>query len=246
MSLGTLNVKNKITFYDIDLYRQTSPSVCLELDDDMIIDGALQVGSGLSVTGDIGTTGNITADGYIHGGGSSGNAFKIGDDCYLVDINQANTIGVRGVQNSNIGDLRLGNSNWTQLKNDGAILYFQTYTSTGGILPSTGGYYTLGSSSNDWSYVFANYLRYDVNCEEYDALDDLALVKNHKSKKIIDKQSGEEITVIDMKESFPFLLADDNHIAHEKLQGYMLGCVKALVLRIEALENQLKQNPTPA
>ncbi len=246
-----------VTFYDINLYRQTSPSVALELSSSMIIDGSLQVGSGLSVTGVIGATGNITANGsvtassitcpgLIHGGGYSGNAFKIGDDCYLVDINQADTIGVQGAYNSNIGGLRLGNSTWTQFKNSGAILYFQTYTTTGGILPSTGGYYTLGSSSNDWSYVYANYLRYDVNCVEYDALDDLALVKSHKSKKIIDKQSGEEITVIDMKESFPFLLADDNHIAHEKLQGYMLGCVKALVLRVEALENQLKQNQTVA
>jgi len=56
---GNITLGTTITFTDINLYRQTTPSVCLELDDDMIIDGALQVGAGLSVTGALGVTGTI-------------------------------------------------------------------------------------------------------------------------------------------------------------------------------------------
>jgi len=122
------------------------------------------------------------------------------------------------------------------------ILTFQTRTTTGGILPSSGGCYVLGTSSKDWSYVYANYLRYDVNCVQYDALDDLALVKNYKTKTII--KNDAETNVIDMVESFPFLI-EENHIAHEKLQGYLLGCLKALALKVESLESEIAELKTP-
>lgn len=121
------------------------------------------------------------------------------------------------------------------------ILTFQTRTTTGGILPAAGGWYVLGTSTRDWSYVYANFLRYDVNCEQYDALDDLALVKNYKTKTII--KNDAETSVIDMVESFPFLI-EENHIAHEKLQGYLLGCLKALVLKVESLESEIAELKT--
>jgi len=56
---GNITLGSTITFTDINLYRQTSPSVCLELDDDMIIDGSLQVGAGCSVTGVLGVSAEL-------------------------------------------------------------------------------------------------------------------------------------------------------------------------------------------
>jgi hypothetical protein len=47
-----------------------------------------------------------------------------------------------------------------------------------------------------------------------------------------------------MVESFPFLI-EENHIAHEKLQGYLLGCLKALALKIESLESEIAKLKTP-
>jgi hypothetical protein len=107
----------------------------------------------------------------------------------------------------------------------------------GDILPVGAGTWDIGTSTADWNYIYANYLRYDVNIDDYDALDDLGLAKNYKTKTVT--KNGVETTVIDMKESFPFLV-EEEHIAHEKLQGYLLGCIKALALRVEALETVVK------
>jgi len=56
------------------------------------------------------------------------------------------------------------------------------------------------------------------------------LVKNYKSKKV------DEVDVIDLEESLPFLLDTDGFKCPEKITGFLLGCVKQLVLRIEAME----------
>jgi hypothetical protein len=54
---GTAGIK----FEDINVYRQTSPSVALEISGNgLIVDGSLQVGNSLSVTGIIGATGQIS------------------------------------------------------------------------------------------------------------------------------------------------------------------------------------------
>lgn len=67
---------------------------------------------------DIGTTLNsnsalsiasLSATGIIHGGGDSGNAFQIGNDAYITDINIANTLAVKGIQNGgNWGSIEVG------------------------------------------------------------------------------------------------------------------------------------------
>ena len=53
-------------------------------------------------------TGKLVVDGLIHGGGHFGDAFRIGDDAKLVDINMANTIGVYGLQDNSIASIKLG------------------------------------------------------------------------------------------------------------------------------------------
>ena len=67
------------------------------------------VSRGSSTTSSI-SVGGLTSNGLISGGGSSGNAFKIGDDAYIVDIGQANTFGIYGIQNDDIGRIKLGST----------------------------------------------------------------------------------------------------------------------------------------
>lgn len=90
----------------------------------------------------------------------------------------------------------------------------------------------------------AQYYGKSVTISSFDALDDLGLVKNYKIKSLSDGQS-----VVDL-DSLPHLKADSadrqSFYSAGKMHGYLLGCVKALVLRVEALENQLKEKQTSA
>ena len=60
-------------------------------------------------------TGNLTVSGTfraatVQAGGSGGLAVTIGNDVALHDVNSANTLGVYGVQNPLVGNLRLGSA----------------------------------------------------------------------------------------------------------------------------------------
>jgi hypothetical protein len=73
----------------------------------------------------------------------------------------------------------------------------------------------------------------------FDALDDLALAKKYSTKTVA--QKGVEKTVID-PDSMPFLKMDSNpqYFDLGKTHGFLLGCIKALVQRVESLESRLK------
>jgi hypothetical protein len=104
---------------------------------------------------------------------------------------------------------------------------------------------SMGSGSFCWLGVVTDtiYRHYE---QSFDALDDLTLVKSYKTKKII--KDGIEQEVIDI-ESLPYLRgnpsANDPELINfwdeSKVSGFLLGCIKALVIRLEALENVLKQ-----
>lgn len=55
-------------------------------------------------------TTTVEASGSVHGGGNSGDAFVVGDDLKIVDINASNTAGLQGQQNTNIAFLKFGAS----------------------------------------------------------------------------------------------------------------------------------------
>lgn len=136
---------------DLVLCGTGSPGICRT--------GTLNPASGDN-TGSIGQSGaqwangyfvNIDCSGIVHGGGSSGNAFKIGDDCYLVDINSANRIGIQGVQNSSEGGFRIGN-NGPWLYRDGGYLrtdapFISESTITSGSLTGASNHLVYATSS---------------------------------------------------------------------------------------------------
>ena len=100
--------------------------------------------------------------------------------------------------------------------------------STVGINPVTTNTYGCGSGSNYWLGVCA-YRLYakDGTVHSFDALDDLALIKNYKTKTNL---QGYE--AIDIKASLPHLIADDEDkgefIDISKAHGFAFGCIKAL------------------
>ncbi len=102
----------------------------------------------------------------------------------------------------------------------------------------------LGTTTQFWKFIdCAYYFAKDLTFISFDTLDDLSLVKNYKTK-----QAGAR-TVVDL-ESLPCLKPDDSARADRvdisKTASFLLGCVKALVLRVEALESQLKQKQAVA
>jgi|GEM_PF-6883626 len=109
----------------------------------------------------------------------------------------------------------------------------------GNVLPASGNVGNIGTSSLYWGSTWTNYLRYK-NIAAFDALDDLALAKNYKVMSVA--EDGVERQVID-PESLSFLRADSEEVFFDngKTTGFLLGCVKALVQRVEALEKQLNQ-----
>ncbi len=68
----------------------------------------------LDVNGDINTNANIQASGTIQAldvNKPAGSQFiKVGDDAYLTDVDQANTIGIYGQQNPAEGKVKLGSA----------------------------------------------------------------------------------------------------------------------------------------
>ena len=62
---------------------------------------------------------SIECTNVIQGGGNSGNAFKVGDDIYLVDINQSNRLSLQGAQNTTQAGIQFGQDGvWLFRHND--------------------------------------------------------------------------------------------------------------------------------
>jgi hypothetical protein len=328
---------------DITIYRQTSPSVALEIDANTIIDHNLNIGEGCSVTGVLGVGGllSITRTGawtqlylnpaqpdarieksnysgsanyfWLDANADSGQTAMIGlfrGTCagtpkfvILAGDNYATTpFEFRPRSNELVigGDVSIYRSTTTTLKIGGHLIvgaenlninpsganaqlalqqngttkaYFiwngthtwltgtgNLYISAGSdiVLGPSGSYIwvsgsknfcpssvnsgNIGTNTQYWGSMWANYLKYHSSCSSFDALDDLALVKNYKTTKETREVSDQNVEVeVIAKESLPFLLDEEGFYEAGAMSGFLLGCVKALVLRLEALETELKQ-----
>ena len=113
------------------------------------------------------------------------------------------------------------------------------------IMPGTGaGGKSIGLQTNHWAYVWADYLRYDENSQVFDALDDLALVKNYTTKTetrtaLLTNQEY-DVEVIDVEKSLPHLLDEFGMRSPSRDIGFLLGCAKFEVLAREKLEQQVR------
>jgi hypothetical protein len=164
-------------------------------------------------------------------GTSSSGAIKAGDELTLA------WGGDYGVINCHNRHLKIvtGSGKNMYLDADGAYIYISIGNA---LLPEGANAVNIGTNILYFGSVWANYLKYRTSCTQFDALDDLALVKNYKSRK--EDLNGTEIDVIDMEKSFPFLVDDKGFKDPAQIAGFLLGCVKQLVLRVEAVEARLR------
>jgi hypothetical protein len=162
--------------------------------------------------------GNLTAHGEVYIGDSIAE-----DKCLTVGFNKNDKISYMQIY---------GDSPYTGLSiANGGTVYVGH-----GIYPSTNDDQSCGNTNYHWDYVYCNHLRYDIDYSSFDALDDLQLVKNYKIRTVT--EDGVELQVID-KSSLQHLLDKDGFYSSEATNGFLLGCIKALVNRIETLEKHL-------
>lgn len=101
----------KIQFgVDTNLFRDSAN--VLKTDDSLIVSqnlwcDALAVNTSAGITGALSAS-SISSSGVIHGGGSSGDAFKVGDDIYIVDVNNANRLSLQGAQSRTQAGIQFG------------------------------------------------------------------------------------------------------------------------------------------
>jgi hypothetical protein len=113
----------------------------------------------------------------------------------------------------------------------------------GSIYPTTSNYQFCGKSTNYWNAVYTQYTCYHYTYTNWDAVDDLGLARNLMSiKETRQTPEGEsyEVDVIS-RESLRFLEDQDGFYRSNDVTGYLLCCIKALVLRLEVLENQVSE-----
>lgn len=101
------------------------------------------------VTGGIGASGNIYADQFFSLNNGNGTNYRVGDDISLGDINLANTLGLRGLQDPSQAYIVFGNTNQLSLGRSGAgaLTYQGAFTAQGGITNTPIGNATASSAT---------------------------------------------------------------------------------------------------
>ena len=213
------------------IYLATASGYGVEVQRNLKLDGTLTFGDG---TGTLEVLGNMIVDGpYL-------NINPSADPVLNLQVSGA-TKGAFGFDGSNVdimtyaGDLNL-------VANANIVLKSDVLMNTGkNIYPLTSVNSSFcGLSDHYWNAVYAGYLLYKTSHGTFDALDDLALVKNYKVKTVdVTTKRGEIIQreVID-DSSLEFLQDEDGFYSPSSVNGFLLGCVKALVHRVEKLEKE--------
>ena len=104
----------------------------------------------------LGVTGNVTANTFQSTNNGSGTNFKVGDDAWIGDINQADTISIRGNQDAANGYIVFGNADATTKlgrAGSGALTYNGTINPTTLLTTTitTGANTTAGTVTGNWT-----------------------------------------------------------------------------------------------
>jgi hypothetical protein len=86
------------------------------------VTGTLAAGN-TTVTGFANVSGIVSADYYTASNNGNGTNYRIGDDAWLGDINVADTVGLKGQQNSSLGFIKFGTAPSTFGYNGTALTY---------------------------------------------------------------------------------------------------------------------------
>lgn len=114
--------------------------------------GLVSIGHGMGLSGNLSVSGNITAPFVQMGSGAAGIVARVGNDCDLWDRDVANALGIRGVQNANVGYILFGNDN-NALGYNGTTLHYGGSSSVSGS-HTVGGSVDFGSSTRQMLNLF--------------------------------------------------------------------------------------------
>jgi hypothetical protein len=96
-----------------------------------------------------------------------------------------------------------------------------------------------------WGSVWANYLKYHTSNTSFDALDDLSLVKNYKTKTETvthpTTKESVEVEVVDVENSLPHLLDENGFRDPARDVGFLLGCAKYSALKHDGHDKRLAE-----
>lgn len=161
---------------------------------------------------------------------------------------------------ADVGKLAFGATSLNEFFNSGYILYYNNASNTGGILPWQTDHFALGSNTKMWHSIYGDWIyawggfrcTNDQTIRNWDSLDDLAIIKNVKSKRnkirrLIGKtDSGLPITdeveqdFVDFS-SMPFLQTEDGYIDVHNLIGFLMGVAKFEALAREKTGTEVEQ-----
>jgi len=247
---------------DTNLFRESAN--VLMTDDSLIVSqnlwcNALAVNNNAGITGALSAS-SISSSGVIHGGGGSGDAFQVGDDIYIVDVNNANRLSLQGAQSRTQAGIQFG-SGGMWLYRDSAYLR----CSSGFVVD---GYIVAASWANTTQYgpLYRNasgQIGYNIsalrfkdnisNVEDCSWLYNLRPITFDWKDEQRKQEEGRQLGLIaeEVNELYPGLVYYDSEGKPEGVHYEWLGVpliveMKKLRNRVEALENQLKQNPTAA
>jgi hypothetical protein len=176
--------------------------------------------------------GNIDCAGVIHGGGNNGDAFRVGDDIYLRDINVENAVSFQGAQNRYNARLYLGSGNDVYIERGG----YNTLYVYRNINPGAGtetGY--LGEGGRYWYGVVSKYVYYKYLYQFYDEYDDLSIAKLWGEKNQTLPEDYDR-TKLKPPTDDPFKILKGNNEEADteeffdagKVSSFLMGCVKTL------------------
>jgi hypothetical protein len=230
-----------------------------------ISDNAYGLGSGSNrwagISAITGYFSSVDCSGLVHGGGGSGDAFRIGDDCYLVDINNANRIGIQGAQDRSQAGFQFGSGGMWLYRDSSYLRCSSGFVADGTVVVGT---YGSGGTGSAVYFNSSHQLCQGTSLREYktniETLNDASWIynlhpvtfdwKDARDAELFGRQIG--LIAEEVQPYAPLLTFNDEQtgqlrgVMYEKLAVPMLVELQKLRKRIEALESQLSQKQTAA
>ncbi|MCW4029427.1 MAG: tail fiber domain-containing protein [Candidatus Bathyarchaeota archaeon] len=219
-----------------------------------IIDTLKPYGSSINISG------RVDSDSVIHGGGSNGDAFQVGDDIYIVDINNANRLSLQGAGDRSQAGIQFG-SGGPYIYKDGSYMRVGSNWVVDGLIvasswANTTQYGPLYRNSNGQIGYNTSSIRFKDNiCNVTDCswVYNLRPVSFDWKDQERAKTEGTQLGLIaeEVNQQCPQLVFKDKEGTPEGVHYEWLGVpllveIKKLRSRVEALENQLKLTQTAA
>jgi hypothetical protein len=198
----------------------------------LTVTGPTNLSGSISISGSINISGNVTASNSTFNtvtatNNGNGTNYRVGDDAWIGDVNAANTIRVKGIQDATAGYITFGNQT-TQLglTNSTTLTWGAAFTATGNI--------TAFSDA-----------RVKTNIKTIDnALSKVLALRGVTYNRTDLEDKSEQIGVIaqEVKEILPQVVIEENDrysVAYGNIVGILIEAIKEQQSQIEELKSRL-------